>query len=430
MKKLNIFACLLTVVSAMTLTSCLKDQEDLFDESASKRLITYQNEIQKVLMSAENGWELRYFPDREQQYGGYTYTVKFNEDSVFAHSEIAEKIAGDITEVYASTYILNNEDGPCLLFDTYNPLLHFYTTPSGSSGPGGYEAYDGDHMFIVLDISEDKNTITLKGSRSGNIMYMHRLTKDPVEYLNDVIAVENEMVFPNFYNADTTVILTIDGANRQFVIEDTNTGETGSAAFIFTPTGGEFYSPIQYQGKDIFTFTYNAETSSIRLEGIDTNFKMDVPPIDQLVFGGIMDWYLSKDNLCPTWQNLWTTAATNLKNQEGEALTTYLIEGDVIYIVSGQYKCFYTAKFETESINEDGTECVVSVSGLASHAADNGNAAWYINNVSGFINFLAPFQTQTYKVTYGNAKRSIVNLVNTADPSLYFSVTKNSVAPY
>ena len=261
-------------------------------------------------------------------------------------------------------------------------------------------------------------------------MHLFRLTKDPVEYLNDVIAVQNEMVFPNFYNADTTVILTIDGANRQFVIEDTNTGETGSAAFIFTSTGGEFYSPIQYQGKDIFTFTYNAETSSIRLEGIDTNFKMDVPPIDQLVFGGIMDWYLSKDNLCPTWQNLWTTAATNLKNQEGEALTTYLIEGDVIYIVSGQYKCFYTAKFETESINEDGTECVVSVSGLASHAADNGNAAWYINNVSGFINFLAPFMDQKYKVTYGDARRSIVNLVNVDDPTLYFSVTKSSVAPY
>lgn len=386
-------------------------------------------------MSAENGWLLNYFPDRKQSYGGFAYTLEFNADSVFARGEIAEEIGGDITDVYASTYALNNEDGPCLLIDTYNPLLHFFTTPSGSSGPGGYEAYDGDHMFIILDISEDKNTITLKGSRSGNIMYMHRLTVSPVDYLNSVVAIENEMIFPNYYNADTTVIVTIDGEGRQFSIEDPTLGEEEiSASFIFTPQGGLFYNPIEYKGKVVSSFTYDSETSSVQLEGFgtkyETKYKMDVPPIDELVFSGIMDWYLCKDNLCPTWQKLWNTAATNLKNQEGEALATYLIEGDVIYIVSGTYKCFYTAKFETESINEDGTECVVSVSGLASHAADNGNAAWYINNVSGFINFLAPFMDQKYKVTYGDARRSIVNLVNVDDPTLYFSVTKSSVAPY
>jgi hypothetical protein len=171
MNKKNIFIYLLLALPLL-LTSCLKDQEDLFTDSASARTTKYLAEVQDVLTSAENGWLLNYYPDREQSYGGAVYTLQFDDEQVTVSSEIA----GDPNYTETSTYILNNEDGPVLMFDTYNQLMHYFATPSGSSGAGGYEAYDGDFIFIILGISEDKNTITLKGNRSGNIMYMHRMT--------------------------------------------------------------------------------------------------------------------------------------------------------------------------------------------------------------------------------------------------------------
>ena len=77
MKKI-IFAYILMMLPAVLMTSCLKGQEDKFSESASQRSANYLAYVKEVLMSSENGWVLNYFPDRNQSYGGYAYTVKFD----------------------------------------------------------------------------------------------------------------------------------------------------------------------------------------------------------------------------------------------------------------------------------------------------------------------------------------------------------------
>jgi len=56
MKKKNIILFLLMALPTLLLTSCLKDQEDLFTESASQRTTTYLAKAKKVLTSSENGW--------------------------------------------------------------------------------------------------------------------------------------------------------------------------------------------------------------------------------------------------------------------------------------------------------------------------------------------------------------------------------------
>ena len=150
MKK-KILSILLMMLPAVLLTSCLKDQEDLFSDSASQRVANYLDKAKKVLISAENGWVLDYFPHSEQAFGGYSYTLKFDEKNVTACFELAD----EVTESITSTYLLDNEDGPCISFDTYNNYLHFFATPTGASGPGGYEAYGGDYIFIILLIQRN-----------------------------------------------------------------------------------------------------------------------------------------------------------------------------------------------------------------------------------------------------------------------------------
>ena len=257
MKK-KVLSFLLMMLPALLLTSCLKDQDDLFSDSASQRAANYLDKARKVLVSSENGWVLDYFPHSEQAYGGYSYTLKFDDQYVTVCSEVAD----DVTKSIKSTYILDNEDGPCISFDTYNEYMHYFATPTGASGPGGYEAYGGDYIFIILDISEDENTITLKGNRSGNIMYMHRLTESISDYQQKLADFVENLVFDKAaadidgkkYN------LTIDASNKKMTIAPETPAEgeeTIEAPFCFDKDGFSFYKPVTINGKEVRVFTYN-----------------------------------------------------------------------------------------------------------------------------------------------------------------------------
>lgn len=87
MKKTAIILFLVLAIPAL-LTSCLFDEEDLFDKSASERIEAAKQEAKTVLESAENGWHVRYFPSPTQEFGGYNLFFKFSEGSVTVASEI------------------------------------------------------------------------------------------------------------------------------------------------------------------------------------------------------------------------------------------------------------------------------------------------------------------------------------------------------
>lgn len=276
MNKKNIFIYFLLALPFL-LTSCLKDQEDLFDDSATARSTKYLNEAKKVLTSAEYGWVLDYFPDRQQSYGGYAYTLKFDDENVQACFELAN----DVTQTLTSTYILNNESGPVLMFDTYNEYLHYFSTPTGSSGAGGYEAYDGDFLLMIMDISEDGNTIKLKGVRSGNIMYMHKLNKSITDYQTEMKVFKENLVFDQAvgvvdgitYNMGIaasdryiTIEPVVENAPEGEETEDDVVIEAIEAPFCFNSDGFSFYEPVTIGDKEVRVFKYNAEEGSFVAE--------------------------------------------------------------------------------------------------------------------------------------------------------------------
>ena len=140
MNKKNIFIYLLLALPLM-LTSCLKDQEDVFSESASARTVKYLENAKKVLTSSNNGWVLNYYPDRDLSYGGYVYTLKFGQENV----EVFSELASDVEPSKTSLYTLKNEDGPVLIMSIciFSPHLtvrqalvvmkHMMVTSSSSS---------------------------------------------------------------------------------------------------------------------------------------------------------------------------------------------------------------------------------------------------------------------------------------------------------
>ena len=104
MKKTAIILFLVLAIPAL-LTSCLFDEEDLFDKSASERIEAAKQEAKTVLESAENGWHVRYFPSPTQEFGGYNLFFKFSEGSVTVASEIESNPSTTETRIWASRSI-------------------------------------------------------------------------------------------------------------------------------------------------------------------------------------------------------------------------------------------------------------------------------------------------------------------------------------
>ena len=252
------------MLPAVLMTSCLKDQDDTFSESATLRSANYLANVKEVLMSSENGWILNYYPDREQSYGGFVYTLKFDKQNVTVGFELAK----DISKTITTTYMLDNEDGPVISFDTYNDYMHFFSTPTGASGAGGYEAYDGDFIFIIMNVSEDKNTITLKGNRTGNIMYMHRLTgSEGEDYLDDIIELKKTM--PIYYMIpDGTDMITASLSNGVATFEGKDTNI--EVAYHYSTDGIVFYNPITIQDHEITGITYAGSAETYPAMGDET----------------------------------------------------------------------------------------------------------------------------------------------------------------
>ena len=91
--KNNIFKLLLLLLPLLVFQSCMKDQEDLFDEPSSLRMQKTLDNTRKVLEGSEKGWLIDYYVGDNQQYGGYAFTVKFDSLSCTASSELSADTA-------------------------------------------------------------------------------------------------------------------------------------------------------------------------------------------------------------------------------------------------------------------------------------------------------------------------------------------------
>lgn len=245
---------ILMVLPTLLLQSCLKNQEDIFDTPSSIRMQEVLDNAKKVLTSSEEGWAFDYYPDRNQSYGGYAYTVKFDNKKVTVGSEL------EPGTFESSLYKLTNDNGPILSFDSYNTLMHYFATPSSAQ----YEGLDGDFEFIIMNVTDD--LITLRGKRTGNTMYMRRLMKPAATYIDIVYEICDNIIFStaNGTLGTSEISCAIDVDARQMDITYMNGEEafTGNGSFIPTETGIHFYTPIELNGATLTDLDYNIDTST------------------------------------------------------------------------------------------------------------------------------------------------------------------------
>ena len=108
----------------MVFAACSRDEESLFDKSAAQRVEAALTNATDILTSAENGWEMLYFPN--QANAGYTVMLKFDEHGqVTAATRNPQTTKNAYKEDKNSTWAIRADYGPILSFDTYNGFFHY-----------------------------------------------------------------------------------------------------------------------------------------------------------------------------------------------------------------------------------------------------------------------------------------------------------------
>lgn len=308
MKKIHILTALLFALPLMTLTSCLKDENDVFDKSASTRMQEQLDKTREVLRGAANGWIVDYYHGEDQAYGGKAFVVKFDSLQCTAMSELT----GD--ESATSYYKLTNDNGPVLTFDTYNKVLHKLATPSQSA----YEGQLADFEMEVMSVSAEK--VVLKGKKTNDYMYMYPLQGSASEYLQKVAAMSDSVIVSSAicYSPSDTVYCDFDVDNRS--IKFTVNGVKTTVAYTYTDTGLRLYKDVTVGGKTLSNFVYNGETEKLSATNAGLDFNCTKPE-GWLPFSGFEGSY---ELYCNDGTNELTLPVSLVPQEDG---STYSLTG-------------------------------------------------------------------------------------------------------
>lgn len=238
MKK--IFHTSIALLTLVLATSCERQQEDLFNKSATERVDSSIEEYKKMLTSATNGWVFELFPGGNDILGGFNFTLEFNEDNVKALFELRDNEK-------TSTYKIIPYGGPTLSFDEYNEFLHYFTNPGPYSSNNGLR---GDFEFLIISHTEDE--IVLKGKKFGNPARLIRLKETPTKFMNKVIG-----------HAELTEArgvrkikigekeFRISRKDRVLSYSEEDGGVQKKIPFIYTEKGIRLYEPLDVNGKKV-----------------------------------------------------------------------------------------------------------------------------------------------------------------------------------
>lgn len=361
MKK--IFFYIMFAVAGLSLQSCLHDDDEIFDKSAAERINEAVANAKEVLTSSQEGWVMHYYVGQEYAYGGLNLAMKFTDGKVQMYNETAQNSDGSYKSV-VSTYKITRDQGPVLAFDTYNDLLHVYGDPAGS-GPTDVDGWEADYEFVIMNISEDQNTITLKGKKFNNTIVLERLNRPVAEYFDAATKMAESLTNAGIlaYTVGDKKAKFYPGSSEYSVKYVDDKGEVASVSVPFTSTdkGVLFNEPIELFGdtlkginaKDTATVNDVLTANTIVASNDESKTFSLSNDLNDIFQKG--NWYLALSNMGEVAGPGLQSFIDGCKESEGEVVNTCYIgtyEDDYgFYFLSGQFKGM--AKFAVDaSISE------------------------------------------------------------------------------
>ena len=297
-------------LAALTLSSCLFEEDDCFEESASVRIEQYNENVQALLVSPQYGWRMQYFPNTGSR--GYNIMTSFTASGVckaaciFAQENSDASVYSDAASrsftfsaespskyrEASSLYQMEESNGSVLAMVSYNDIISGFVAPQ-TDGTG----YAGDDHFVVLSATDDE--ILLKGDRYGARLRMVPAQGDWKEELTSIYQTNKDLFTEGvksyylmagdstFYCVEyATGILVVGSAmadrlnyqesrfsnaltsTQRSDISNNNAAYVTSASvdyqtFITAPDGIRLQTAYQKAGVSGQTFTYNADSSAL-----------------------------------------------------------------------------------------------------------------------------------------------------------------------
>ncbi len=454
MNKMNIYKLALTALligSSVGFYSCKNEEDDIFDASAAQRLDTYKKEYSADLTSNGGKWLMEYFPSDEER--GYVFVMTFSTDgSVVVSGQnvwLGNQFTSDV-----SLWSVIADNGPVLTFNTYNKVLHEFSTPEDITGD--YQPTDpdtgaeideqgtghgGDYEFVIIGLSDDGNSMHLTGKKTLHDIYMYRLdasTDEETLLAEYVYATNNtiQAIFPD-------LILTDTQSGEQFAVSG---GDDG--IFDFWPLAGD---PVTQ------TVSMNALVgpSSIRMRkplAIERANEVDSIVVETFVrqndgtylctdngqnlvldncgygniFTGLTSWSMSPSDCGGKFADVANAIATEIRSTLRVTFRGFnwiYSSSDRSYalqtVVSSGASAAYI--YGTQEVTDDGNSVKLTVS----TSEGNTNGRNFLNRIASITDFIELINATDFVIESENrfAPRSM-KFVDVNDPSNYFVFTK------
>lgn len=204
---------------AATFAACSRDEESLFEKPAAIRAQEAIDNAFSVFTSAENGWEMAYFPNLEASAKGYNMVLKFKKNgNVSVTAKNATTTGNKIVTDTASTWAVKSDYGPILTFDTYNDVFHAFSDPKGD-GAGLL----GDYEFLILKATPE--LVLLKGKKHSAYTVMRPMKNpDLAEYFTNCEKMQADLFGNN------NIVTLHQGDNKMYLYKGAD-GQFQSAAY-------------------------------------------------------------------------------------------------------------------------------------------------------------------------------------------------------
>lgn len=251
------FYYLLAIFCLGATWACTQGGDALFEDSSANRMNKAVEEYREVLTSAPNGWLMEYYAEKEpQKLGGYNLLCRFDKNGdVTLAAEFALSGEGVAKEVRSKYQVIAGQ-GPMLCFDTYNELIHVFSTPT----PSDFNGHEGDFEFVLMEVSPDRILMKGKKNKLDIVLSRNPESLNWSEYLQQV----NRMI--DATKAYSTFYIELGGVQVGSCLVDEKRlytfsvgGRTICQNAIYTLTGIKFYRAVELSGRMVRNFRWVAD---------------------------------------------------------------------------------------------------------------------------------------------------------------------------
>lgn len=276
-------------ITALALTSCAGEEDDIFDKTAAERLNESSAKYSARLEAQPNGWAMQYYPtyNDEAPFGsGYLILMRFNPDYSVDVS-MDNRFSNNVYASATSAWEVIKDNGPVLSFNTFNSCMHAFSDPEDipwTEDSEQSEGCGGDYEFIIVDAPEDASYMMLKGKKRNTYNLLTPIEEgvDYKDYLADVKAFHNK-IFP-----ETELVSNLmHFGDSVYRMDGSNDGLPNIYPYDADAIANEYFNPflITKRGNDYYLRFRDA---------IEKDFMTGT--LQELRYDSIQDMFIGSDN--------------------------------------------------------------------------------------------------------------------------------------